>query len=180
LHYIQIIFNFIIMKTISIIQFLLAFGIGISSLFVLYRIIRYFMMKIYKIEKNNNAFAIFQVGIIISGSFILSSIISPALNATRFLNPDNNYTLQSLLNTYGYITMFVFIGFFCAILVIASGLFVLFHLTDINEGEEIKNNNIAVALITAAIIVGLSIIVDEYVGILCEALIPYPQLPTFN
>jgi uncharacterized membrane protein YjfL (UPF0719 family) len=168
------------MKTISIIQFLLAFGIGISSLFVLYRIIRYFMMKIYKIEKNNNAFAIFQVGIIISGSFILSSIISPALNATRFLNPDNNYTLQSLLNTYGYITMFVFIGFFCAILVIASGLFVLFHLTDINEGEEIKNNNIAVALITAAIIVGLSIIVDEYVGILCEALIPYPQLPTFN
>ena len=53
-------------------------------------------------------------------------------------------------------------------------------LTDINEGEEIKNNNIAVALITAAIIVGLSIIVDEYVGILCEALIPYPQLPTFN
>ena len=168
------------MKTISIIQFLLAFGIGISSLFVLYRIIRYFMMKIYKIEKNNNAFAIFQVGIIISGSFILSSIISPAPNATRFLNPDNNYTLQSLLNTYGYITMFVFIGFFCAILVIASGLFVLFHLTDINEGEEIKNNNIAVALITAAIIVGLSIIVDEYVGILCEALIPYPQLPTFN
>jgi uncharacterized membrane protein YjfL (UPF0719 family) len=168
------------MKTISIIQFLLAFGIGISSLFVLYRIIRYFMMKIYKIEKNNNAFAIFQVGIIISGSFILSSIISPALNATRFLNPDNNYTLQSLLNTYGYITMFVFIGFFCAILVIASGLFVLFHLTDINEGEEIKNNNIAVALITAAIIVGLSIIVDEYVGILCDALIPYPQLPTFN
>ncbi len=168
------------MKTISIIQFLLAFGIGISSLFVLYRIIRYFMMKIYKIEKNNNAFAIFQVGIIISGSFILSSIISPALNATRFLNPDNNYTLQSLLNTYGYITMFVFIGFFCAILVIASGLFVLFHLTDINEGEEIKNNNIAVALITAAILVGLSIIVDEYVGILCEALIPYPQLPTFN
>jgi len=137
-------------------------------------------MKIYKIEKNNNAFAIFQVGIIISGSFILSSIISPALNATRFLNPDNNYTLQSLLNTYGYITMFVFIGFFCAILVIASGLFVLFHLTDINEGEEIKNNNIAVALITAAILVGLSIIVDEYVGILCEALIPYPQLPTFN
>jgi uncharacterized membrane protein YjfL (UPF0719 family) len=144
------------MKTISIIQFLLAFGIGISSLFVLYRIIRYFMMKIYKIEKNNTAFAIFQVGIIISGSFILSSIISPALNATRFLNQDNTYTLESLLNTYGYI-----------------------KLTDVNEGEEIKNNNIAVAIITAAIIVGLSIIVDEYVGILCETLIPYPQIPTF-
>jgi uncharacterized membrane protein YjfL (UPF0719 family) len=52
-------------------------------------------------------------------------------------------------------------------------------LTKIDEGQEIKNNNIAVALITAAIIVGLSIIVDEYVGIVCEALIPYPQIPTF-
>ena len=99
------------MKTISIIQFLLAFGIGISSLFVLYRIIRYFMKKIYKIENENTAFAIFQVGIIISGAFILSSIISPALNATRFLNPNNTFTLESLLSTYGYITLFVFIGF---------------------------------------------------------------------
>ena len=167
------------MKTISFIQFLLAFGIGISSLFVLYRIIRYFMMKIYKIETDNTAFAIFQVGIIFSGSLILSSIISPALNATRFLNPDNTFTLESLLNTYGYITMFVFIGFFCTILVISSGLFVLFNLTKIDEGQEIKNNNIAVALITAAIIIGLSIIVDEYVGTVCEALIPYPQIPTF-
>jgi uncharacterized membrane protein YjfL (UPF0719 family) len=75
--------------------------------------------------------------------------------------------------------MFVFIGFFCTILVISSGLFVLFNLTKINEGQEIKNNNIAVALITAAIIVCLSIIVDEYVGIVCEALIPYPKIPTF-
>jgi uncharacterized membrane protein YjfL (UPF0719 family) len=167
------------MKTISIIQFLLAFGIGISSLFVLYRIIRYFMKKIYKIENENTAFAIFQVGIIISGAFILSSIISPALNATRFLNPNNTFTLESLLSTYGYITLFVFIGFFCAILVISSGLFVLFNLTKIDEGQEIKNNNISVALITAAVVIGLSIIVDEYVGILCEALIPYPQIPTF-
>ena len=117
------------MKTISFIQFLLAFGIGISSLFVLYRIIRYFMMKIYKIENDNTAFAIFQVGIIFSGSLILSSIISPALNVTRFLNPDNTFTLESLLNTYGYITMFVFIGFFCAILVISSGSVSYTHLT---------------------------------------------------
>jgi uncharacterized membrane protein YjfL (UPF0719 family) len=52
-------------------------------------------------------------------------------------------------------------------------------LTKIDEGQEIKNNNISVALITAAVVIGLSIIVDEYVGILCEALIPYPQIPTF-
>ena len=45
--------------------------------------------------------------------------------------------------------------------------------------KEIKKNNIGVALVTGAIIVGLSIILDEYVGHLCEALIPYPQVPRF-
>jgi uncharacterized membrane protein YjfL (UPF0719 family) len=167
------------MKTISIIQFLLAFAIGISSLFVLFKIINYLMKSIYKIEEENTAFAIFQTGIIVSGSFILSSIISPALNAIRFLNPDNNFTSQSILSSFGYITIFVLIGLFCTILVISSGLLVLFQLTKVNEGVEIKNNNIPIALITVAIILGLSIIVDEYVGVLCETLIPYPAIPKF-
>ena len=137
------------------------------------------MKSIYKIDEENTDFAIFQTGIIISGSFILSSIISPALNAIRFLNPDNNFTSQSILSSFGYITIFVLIGLFCTILVISSGLLVLFQLTKVNEGVEIKNNNIPIALITVAIILGLSIIVDEYVGVLCETLIPYPAIPKF-
>ena len=167
------------MKTISIIQFLLAFSIGISSIFVLFKIIKYLMKKIYKIEEENNSFSIFQTGIIISGAFILSSIISPAINALRFLNPDNNFTSQSIISSLGYITMFVLIGLFCTILVIASGLLILFQLTKVNEGDEIKKNNIAISLITVAIILGLSIIVDEYVGAMCETLIPYPSIPKF-
>jgi uncharacterized membrane protein YjfL (UPF0719 family) len=42
--------------------------------------------------------------------------------------------------------------------------------------EQIKANNIATAIITVAFILGLSIIMDEYVGHLCEALIPYPSV----
>lgn len=167
------------MKTISIIQFLLAFTIGISSLFVLFKIISFSMKKIYKIEVENTAFAIFQTGIVISGSFILSSIISPAINAIRLLNPDNQFTSESLLSSFGYISIFVLIGLFCTILVIASGLIVLFQLTKVNEGVEIRNNNIPISLITVAMILGLSIIVDEYVGVLCEAIIPYPAIPKF-
>ena len=163
------------MKTISIIQFLLAFGIGIGSLFILFKVITFLMKRFYKIEEENTSFAIFQTGIVISGAFILSAIISPALNAMRFLNPDNNFTSQSIISSFGYIT----IGLFCTILVIGSGLLVLFQLTKVNEGEEIRKNNIGISLITIAIILGLSIIVDEYVGALCETLIPYPAIPKF-
>ncbi|WP_297510932.1 DUF350 domain-containing protein [Flavobacterium sp.] len=167
------------MRTISVLQLFLAFAIGISSLFALFKIIKYLMKSVYKIEEENTSFAIFQTGIIISGSFILSSILSPALNAIRFLNPNNQFTSQTIMSSLGYITIFVLIGLFCTILVITSGLLVLFQLTKVNEGEEIKKNNIPIALITIAMIFGLSIIVDEYVGALCEALIPYPEIPKF-
>jgi hypothetical protein len=37
-------------------------------------------------------------------------------------------------------------------------------------------NNIPTALISAALIVGMALIMDDYIGHLCEALIPYPQV----
>jgi uncharacterized membrane protein YjfL (UPF0719 family) len=51
-----------------------------------------------------------------------------------------------------------------------------FQLTHINEWQEIKNNNIPTALISAALILGMSLIMDDYIGHLCEALIPYPSV----
>ena len=136
------------MKTIIFIQFLLAFSIGIGSLFIIYRTTNYLMKNRYGVEEKNTAFAVFQAGIILSGSFILA--------------------------------LFALIGIFCTMMVIGGGLFTLFQMTHVNEGEEIRNNNIGTSVITIAIIIGLAIIMDEYVGSLCEALIPYPAIPRFS
>jgi uncharacterized membrane protein YjfL (UPF0719 family) len=168
------------MKTIIFIQFLLAFSIGIVSLFIIYRTTNFFMRKSYGVEEKNTAFAVFQAGIILSGSFILSSVVNPAVNAIRFLNQNNEIDFQSVGVSLGYVALFALIGIFCTMMVIAGGLFTLFQMTHNNEGEDIKNNNIATALITIAIIIGLSIIMDDYVGSLCEALIPYPAIPSFS
>jgi uncharacterized membrane protein YjfL (UPF0719 family) len=167
------------MKTIIFIQFLLAFSIGIVSLFIIYRTTNYLMRKRYGVEEKNTAFAVFQAGIILSGSFILSSVVNPAVNAIRFLNQNNEIDFQSVVVSLGYVALFALIGIFCTMMVIAGGLFTLFQMTHNNEGEDIKNNNIGTALITIAIIIGLSIIMDDYVGSLCEALIPYPAIPRF-
>ena len=167
------------MKTIIFIQFLLAFAIGIGSLFILYKTVNFFMKKRYGVAEKNMAFAIFQAGIILSGSFILSSVVNPAVNAIRFLNQNNNIDFQSIAVSLGYVALFALIGIFCTMMVIAGGLFTLFQMTHIDEGEEIKNNDIPTALITVAIIFGLAIIMDDYVGSLCEALIPYPSIPRF-
>jgi uncharacterized membrane protein YjfL (UPF0719 family) len=168
------------MKTIIFIQFLLAFSIGIVSLFIIYRTTNYLMKNRYGVEEKNTAFAVFQAGIILSGSFILSSVVNPAVNAIRFLNQNNEIDFQSVAVSLGYVALFALIGIFCTMMVIGGGLFTLFQMTHVNEGEEIKNNNIGTAVITIAIIIGLATIMDEYVGSLCEALIPYPAIPRFS
>jgi uncharacterized membrane protein YjfL (UPF0719 family) len=168
------------MKTIIFIQFLLAFSIGIISLFIIYRTTNYLMKNRYGVEEKNTAFAVFQAGIILSGSFILSSVVNPAVNAIRFLNQNNEIDFQSVAVSLGYVALFALIGIFCTMMVIGGGLFTLFQMTHVNEGEEIKNNNIGTAVITIAVIIGLAIIMDEYVGSLCEALIPYPAIPRFS
>lgn len=164
------------MKTIIIIQVLIAFASGLSSLFLLYRLTNYFMRTKFQIKEANTAFAIFQVGVLLSGSLILSSILSAAVNAIQFLNQGAALNMQNFLLSLAYVIVFVIIGIVFTLLVIASGIFTFFQLTQINEWEEIKNNNIPTSLIAAALILGLSMIMDDYIGHLCEALIPYPSV----
>jgi|1048.fasta_scaffold31391_2 uncharacterized membrane protein YjfL (UPF0719 family) len=164
------------MKSIIIIQVLIAFAAGLSSLFLLYRLLNNFMRKRFEIEETNTAFAIFQVGILLSGSLILSSVLSAAVNAIQFLNRGGGIELQTLMTSFAYVVVFLIIGIAFTLLVIAASVFAFFQLTQINEWEQIKMNNIPTALISAALIVGMSLIMDDYIGHLCEALIPYPSV----
>jgi uncharacterized membrane protein YjfL (UPF0719 family) len=164
------------MKLIIIIQVVVAFVIGIGSLFVLYRLLNNYVKRKSEIAETNTAFAVFQVGILLAGSMIMSSVVSPAVNAIRFLNQGDVFNTQNCTTSLVYVAIFVAIGIICTIMVIAGGLFTFFQLTKVNEWEEIKQNSIPTSLISAAIIVGLALIMDEYVGHLCEALIPYPDV----
>lgn len=164
------------MKSIIILQVLIAFVAGLSSLFLLYRILNNYMRRKFEIEEANTAFAIFQVGILLSGSLILSSVLSAAINAIQFLNQGGDFNAQNLMMSFTYVLVFLVIGIIFTLVVIAASIFAFFQLTQINEWEQIKLNNIPTALISAALILGMSLIIDDYIGHLCEALIPYPAI----
>jgi uncharacterized membrane protein YjfL (UPF0719 family) len=164
------------MKSIIIIQALIAFIAGLSSLFLLYRLLNSFMRKRFGIEETNTAFAIFQVGILLSGSLIMSSVLSAAVNAIQFLNQGTGFDIQNLMTSLAYVLIFLIIGIIFTLVLIASGIFAFFQMTHVNEWEQIKLNNIPTSLISAALILGLSMIMDDYIGHLCEALIPYPAV----
>jgi uncharacterized membrane protein YjfL (UPF0719 family) len=134
------------------------------------------MRKKFGIQEANTAFATFQVGILLSGAVILSSVMSAAVNAIQFLNQQDQFNMENVFISLCYVVMFIAIGVFFTLFIIGSGIFFFFQLTNINEWEEIKKDNIPTSLISAALILGLSLIMDEYIGHLCEALIPYPSV----
>ena len=48
---------------------------------------------------------------------------------------------------------------------------------NINEFQEIKKNNLAVAILTATIIISISLLVKESLYLLLETFVPYPEVP---
>ena len=164
------------MKALIIIQVLIAFTAGLTALFLMYKSMNLFMKKKFQIEESNSAFAILQVGILISTSFIMASVLTAAVNAVQFLNTGSTVELNNILTSLTYIIVFILIGMLFTFVVIFSSIFIFFQLTQINEWEQIKLNNIPTSLISAALILGLALIMDDYIGHLCEALIPYPDV----
>jgi uncharacterized membrane protein YjfL (UPF0719 family) len=164
------------MKALIIIQVFIAFISGLTALFLMYKIMNFFMKKKFQIEEANNAFAILQVGIMLSTSFIMASVLTAAVNAVQFLNTGGTIQLNNIITSLTYIIVFILIGMLFTFAVIFSSIFIFFQLTQINEWEQIKLNNIPTSLISAALILGLALIMDDYIGHLCEALIPYPDV----
>tara|TARA_B110000003_G_C16517173_1_gene483498 strand:+ start:246 stop:410 length:165 start_codon:yes stop_codon:yes gene_type:complete len=48
---------------------------------------------------------------------------------------------------------------------------------EINEFKEIGKNNVAVAIITATIIISMSILVKDSLYLMLETFVPYPEDP---
>jgi uncharacterized membrane protein YjfL (UPF0719 family) len=158
-----------------LLQSVIAFTIGVVSLFLVYKIMNVYLKRTFGITEVNTAYATLQVGILLATALLISSVEGPGMNAIRFLNQDS-VSSNTVITSLGYVIMFLIIGIIFSFLVIAGGIVVLFQLTHVNEWEEIKKNNIPTALISAALILGLAIIMKDHVASVCEMLIPYPEV----
>jgi len=163
------------MNTIILLQVIIAFAMGIVSLMIVYKALNFYLKRTFKIDDLNTAFATLQAGILLSTSILVSSIIGPGINAIRFLN-QIEVTFSTVSISIAYVVMFLIIGVLFSMFVVAGGILILFQLTKINEWEEIKKNNIASSIISAALIFGLSLIMKDHVVTVCEMLVPYPEV----
>ena len=162
-----------------LLQSVIAFTIGVVSLFLVYKIMNIYLKRTFGIAEVNTAYATLQVGILLATALLISSVEGPGMNAIRFLNQDS-VSSNTVITSLGYVIMFLIIGIIFSFIVVAGGIVVLFQLTHVNEWEEIKKNNIPTALISAALILGLAIIMKDHVASVCEMLIPYPEVLEFR
>lgn len=153
----------------------MAFAMGISSLLLVYKILNGYLDKRYQMSENRNtAYGVLQTGIILATAIMLRTIVDSAINAFRLFS-QSGFSLEDVLMVILYSMLFVLIGVVCILLLIASATLLLFYVSKVDEWKEIKNNNVGVALISAAVVLGLSLVIGDNVGHLCESILPYPE-----
>lgn len=161
---------------LGLIEIVSAITIGIFILALTYKIVQWVGRKYYRIQNYNLAYSIFTSAIIISVGIMISGIVEPLISSFRLLNKqDDSFTLA--LNYIGTGAIYIGIAYTATILIGLISTFLYSKLTPIDEFQEIRENNVGVALIISSILITLTLLTKSGVVLLIEAIIPYPELP---
>lgn len=152
--------------------------LGIFVLYFAFNRVTKFLTKKYEFKFDNIAFALFISAIIFSVGYLLSATTQPILSVIRILKMSPNANI--FWETSKYIGLFLFIGIAVTLIVNGVAIYFFTALTrQINEFMELKNNNIAVGIIIAVVIITISVMVRDGLISVMEAFIPFPQNSNF-
>ena len=161
---------------LGIIEILSAISIGATILSITYKLVSWVGKKYYDIEEHNLAFSIFMASMLFAVGYMVSGVIQPLLSLFRLLSNETETWLLTL-KYLGIGALYISIAFVSAIAVGLLSTSLYSRLTPINEWEEIKKNNLGVAIIIGVIVITLTLMTKSGVTLIIESLIPYPELP---
>jgi len=155
--------------------------IGISILFLTYKLVDILVKKKYNIKINNTSYSIFSSSVLFSVAYLISGIKAPILKSLRMITDNPRYDGYYLIDGLKYTFIFLLIIVITIALVnfISIKLFIVMT-KNVSEFEEISKNNIAVSILTATIIICISLLVKDSVYLLIDSFVPYPETPRFN
>ena len=149
-------------------------------IWISYKIIHRIIFKNNSDNPGNISVSILLSSILLSMGILIQETADPIMNAFRLLlSQDLSYQaifFKLLKVMMIYLGMAMFFGF----LVITIGIFLFTILTrNVNEWKEIRENNTSVALITAVMIIVLTLAIKDGLGLIFESWVPYPTTPRF-
>lgn len=161
---------------LAIIEILSALSLGIAILAATYLLLKYIGKRRYDINQNNQAFGIFTASVLFSVGYMVSGVIQPLLSLFRILSTRDGSTFGLMISFIGYGAAYILGSFIVALLICLLGAIIYNYITPIDEIVELKNNNLAVALVLGSIIITLSLMAHDGVELLLESFIPYPKM----
>jgi uncharacterized membrane protein YjfL (UPF0719 family) len=164
--------------TLALLEIVLSIVITVVIIFISYKILKKLFFEKEDLGGDNLALSIFTSGIVLSIGLILSEILPSITNVIRIASTQNQ-TIDAI-TIAKYSALYLFIGFIAAI-VINGSVFLLFSMLTkgVNEFREIKQNNIAVAILVVAILISITLIAKDSIALLISSLIPYPEVANY-
>ena len=163
---------------LALFEIIFSLLISVGVIYVSYGILRRVFFKQNDLSGKDMAFTALTAGLVLSIGLILSEILPQITQVVRVLTTQNENPEYTTIVQYS--ALYLTIGFVITLL-INTAVFGLFSLLTkgIREYEEIKKNNLAVAIIVSVTIISITLIVKESVAVLISALLPYPQATYF-
>lgn len=161
---------------LGLIEIFSALTIGIFILALTFKIVRWVGKRFYGVPGHDNlSYSIFTAAIMISVGLMVSSVIQPLVSSFRLMDKGNDSFLVAI-RFFGVGAIYIAIAYSVAILIGLISTFLYSKLTEIDEFEEIRMNNIGVSIIIGSIIITLSLLTRSGVELLIESIIPYPPV----
>lgn len=164
----------------GILQLFLSLIIGLAFIYTGFRFFHKRIKaidEISELKKNNIAVAILNGSIILSLVIMVKNAIEPAITtfSLTLRNPDS--TLTSFLQTAAIMLIQIIVAGIIAYIAIYIALNLYTFLTkDLDEFEEIKKNNIAVSIVLGVVIISVSLLMQQGIKSILDALIPFPTI----
>jgi uncharacterized membrane protein YjfL (UPF0719 family) len=155
--------------------------VGIIILYTAYKIVDKYIQKKYEMGNDNTAYAILCSSILFSVGYLFNGLNKVISNSIELIENQVNFDGSVFLESLKYSGVFIGISSIIIILVIIISINLFTLMTkEIDEFNEIKNNNIAVSIITSVIVISISLMIKDSLYLILDSLVPYPVIPNLN
>jgi hypothetical protein len=164
-------------------ELIIALLIGIMTVYLTKSILMNFYLKKTKEYDpyKNLSFMIFLSGTIFSVAYITFGIMDPMTATYKVLEDSGEKGWDLILSCTQYSGFFLLIAYaFSALVVFISYYLFTFLTTNLDEYEEIKDNNVGVAILVVVLTIVTAMFTKEPFIVYLESFVPYPDLPGIN
>ena len=165
----------------SITQIIISVLIVTVVLYSSYILIDRFIRQKHQINLNNTAYGILCSSILFSVGYLISGVKDPIINSIELIKRNPDFTGSVFFESLKYSGLFLAITIFVIWVINLLSIYLFTLMTkNINEFEEIKTNNIAISLITASIVISVSLMLKSSLYLILESFVPYPDMPVIR